>query len=57
MRFLSSTVVTAVLLSVPTIASAETGATAVSVPEPVRGVDLVVVTIPEKNIPGLPAGL
>ena len=37
--------------------AAETGATAVSVPEPVRGVDLVVVTIPEKNIPGLPAGL
>jgi predicted dinucleotide-binding enzyme len=36
---------------------AETGATAVSVPEAVRGVDLVVVTIPEKNIPNLPAGL
>src|SRR5512132_2296606 len=34
----------------------ETGATAVSVPEAVRGVDLVVVTIPEKNIPSLPAG-
>ena len=31
--------------------AAETGATAVSVPEAVRGVDLVVVTIPEKNIP------
>ena len=30
--------------------AAETGATAVSVPEAVRGVDLVVVTIPEKNI-------
>jgi predicted dinucleotide-binding enzyme len=37
--------------------AAETGATAVSVPEAVRGVDLVVVTIPEKNIPSLPAGL
>lgn len=35
----------------------ETGATAVSVREAVRGVDLVVVTIPEKNIPNLPAGL
>jgi 8-hydroxy-5-deazaflavin:NADPH oxidoreductase len=35
----------------------ETGATAVSVPEAVRSVDLVVVTIPEKNIPDLPAGL
>jgi hypothetical protein len=28
----------------------ETGATAVAVPEAVRSVDLVVVTIPEKNI-------
>jgi ketol-acid reductoisomerase len=28
----------------------ETGATAVSVPEAVRGVDLIVVTIPQKNI-------
>ncbi len=37
--------------------AAETGATAVSVREAVRGVDLVVVTIPEKNIPNLPAGL
>jgi 8-hydroxy-5-deazaflavin:NADPH oxidoreductase len=35
----------------------ETGATAVSVPEAVRGVDLIVVTIPQKNIPNLPAGL
>jgi 8-hydroxy-5-deazaflavin:NADPH oxidoreductase len=35
----------------------ETGATAVSVPDAVRSVDLVVVTIPEKNIPDLPAGL
>ena len=31
--------------------ASETGATAVSVPEAVHGVDLVVVTIPEKNIP------
>ena len=37
--------------------AAETGATAVFVPEAVHGVDLVVVTIPEKNIPNLPAGL
>ena len=37
--------------------AAETGATAVLVPEAVRGVDLIVVTIPEKNIPSLPAGL
>jgi predicted dinucleotide-binding enzyme len=37
--------------------AAETGATAVPVREAVRGVDLVVVTIPEKNIPSLPAGL
>ena len=37
--------------------AAETGATAVSVRDAVRGVDLVVVTIPEKNIPSLPAGL
>jgi predicted dinucleotide-binding enzyme len=37
--------------------AAEIGATAVSVPEAVRGVDLVVVTIPEKNIPNLPARL
>jgi hypothetical protein len=37
--------------------TAETGATAVSVREAVRGVDLVVVTIPEKSIPSLPAGL
>jgi hypothetical protein len=35
--------------------AAETGATAVSVPEAVRGVDLIVFTMPEKNIPGLPA--
>src|SRR5262245_19310119 len=37
--------------------ASETGATAVSVPEAVRGVDLVIVTIPEKNILSLPAGL
>jgi 8-hydroxy-5-deazaflavin:NADPH oxidoreductase len=37
--------------------AAETGATAVSVPDAVRGADLVVVTIPEKNVPSLPAGL
>ena len=37
--------------------AAETSATAVSVPEAVRGVDLIVVTIPQKNIPSLPAGL
>jgi len=37
--------------------AAETGATPVTVPEAVRGVDLVVVTIPEKNVPNLPAGL
>ena len=29
--------------------AAETGATAVSVPEAVRGVDLIVVTVPEKK--------
>src|SRR5260370_19985957 len=37
--------------------AAETGATAVSVPEAVRGVALIVVTIPQKNIPNLPPGL
>jgi 8-hydroxy-5-deazaflavin:NADPH oxidoreductase len=37
--------------------AAETGATAVSVPEAVRGKDLVIVTIPEKSIPSLPRGL
>ncbi len=35
----------------------ETGATAVTVPEAPRGRDVVVVTIPQKNIPGLPSGL
>ena len=37
--------------------AAKTGATAVSAPEAVHGVDLVIVTIPEKNIPNLPARL
>jgi predicted dinucleotide-binding enzyme len=37
--------------------AAETGAAAVSVAEAVRGAELVVVTIPQKNIPNLPAGL
>jgi len=37
--------------------AAETGAAAVSVADAVRGADLVVVTIPEKNIPNLPRGL
>jgi predicted dinucleotide-binding enzyme len=37
--------------------ASETGATAVSVPEAVRGMDLVIVTIPEKNVLTLPAGL
>ena len=37
--------------------AAETGASAVSVRDAVRGVDLVVVTIPEKNISRLPEGL
>jgi predicted dinucleotide-binding enzyme len=37
--------------------AAETGATAVPVRDAVRGVDLVVVTIPERNIPELPQGL
>jgi predicted dinucleotide-binding enzyme len=35
----------------------ETGAKAVTVADAVRGKDLVVVTIPEKKIPDLPAGL
>jgi predicted dinucleotide-binding enzyme len=37
--------------------AAETGAKAVSATEAVAGVDLVVVTIPEKNVVNLPAGL
>jgi len=37
--------------------AAETGAKAVDVSDAVRGVDLVVVTIPEKNVPHLPDGL
>jgi len=35
----------------------ETGARAVTVEEAARGKDVVVVTIPQKNIPALPAGL
>ena len=35
----------------------ETGAKAVTVPEAAKGKDLVVVTIPEKNIPDLPRNL
>ncbi|MGZ3487942.1 MAG: NADPH-dependent F420 reductase [Isosphaeraceae bacterium] len=37
--------------------AAETGATAVTVNEATRGRDIVIVTIPLKNIPDLPAGL
>jgi len=37
--------------------SAETGAAAVSIRDAVRGAELVVVTIPQKNIPRLPKGL
>lgn len=37
--------------------AAETGATAVSVAEAAHDKDLVIVTIPEKDIPTLPAGL
>lgn len=37
--------------------AAETGATAVPVKDAVRNVDLVVVTIPERNVPNLPKGL
>jgi predicted dinucleotide-binding enzyme len=37
--------------------AAETGATAVSVTEAARGKDLVVVTIPQRNVPNLPASL
>src|SRR4029079_5939750 len=37
--------------------AAQTGATAVSVPQAVRGVDLVAVTIADNNIAGLPGGL
>jgi 8-hydroxy-5-deazaflavin:NADPH oxidoreductase len=35
----------------------ETGATAVTVADAARGAELVIVTIPEKNIPSLPASL
>jgi predicted dinucleotide-binding enzyme len=37
--------------------AAETGATATSVTEAARGKDVVIVTIPEKNVPDLPADL
>jgi len=37
--------------------AAETGATAVSVRQAARGQDLVIVTIPQKNVPQLPADL
>ena len=37
--------------------AAETGATAVSVTEAARDKDVVVVTIPEKNVPDLPEDL
>src|ERR1700729_2563680 len=37
--------------------AAETGATPVPVAEAARGRDVVIVTIPQKNIPELPAGL
>ncbi len=39
------------------VLAAETGATAASVTDAARGRDLVVVTIPQKDIPSLPAGL
>ncbi|HYA68590.1 MAG TPA: NAD(P)-binding domain-containing protein [Acidimicrobiales bacterium] len=35
----------------------ETGATAVLATEAAQGAEVVVITIPEKNIPGLPAGI
>ncbi|MCM3878787.1 MAG: NAD(P)-binding domain-containing protein, partial [Vicinamibacterales bacterium] len=37
--------------------AAETGATAVTVPEAARAGDVVIVSIPEKNIMSLPRGL
>jgi 8-hydroxy-5-deazaflavin:NADPH oxidoreductase len=37
--------------------AAETGAKAVSVPETVRNADVVIVAIPERNVPNLPRGL
>jgi len=39
------------------ILAAETGTTPVSAADAVRGVELAVVTIPEKNVPDLPSGL
>uniref|UniRef100_A0AAU2JIX3 NAD(P)-binding domain-containing protein n=1 Tax=Streptomyces sp. NBC_00049 TaxID=2903617 RepID=A0AAU2JIX3_9ACTN len=40
-----------------TALAAETGATPVTVPEAARGAEIVVVTIPFKNVPDLPSGL
>ncbi|MFG2996938.1 NADPH-dependent F420 reductase [Streptomyces sp. NPDC048340] len=40
-----------------TALAVETGATAVTVAEAARGAEIVVVTIPLKNVPALPAGL
>lgn len=40
-----------------TALAAETGATAVTVAEAARGAEVVVVTVPLKNVPALPAGL
>ena len=37
--------------------AAETGATAVAVTQAAQGADVVIVTIPQKNVPDLPAGL
>lgn len=37
--------------------AAETGATPVSVRDAVRGRDLIILTIPQKNVPALPPGL
>ena len=37
--------------------AAETGATAVSAAEAARGAEVVVVTVPQKNVPDLPSGL
>jgi predicted dinucleotide-binding enzyme len=40
-----------------TVLAEETGATAVTVEEAARGAEIVVVTIPLKNLPNLPSGL
>jgi len=37
--------------------AAETGATAVSVADAAKGAEVVIVTIPQKNVPALPAGV